>query len=70
MFESCSINSMVFSSMLVARAMSVRVTIPTNRFPSVIGSFFTLSLNINRVASRVSMSGVPVITCLVITSDT
>ena len=70
MFESCWISSMVFWSMLVERAMSVNVIMPTSLLPSVIGSFFTLSLNISLVASRVSMFGVPVMTFLVMISET
>ena len=61
---------MVLSSMLVALAMSVNVTMPTSLLPSVIGSFFTLSLNMSLVASKASMSGVPVMTFLVMISVT
>lgn len=70
MFESCSMSSMVFWSMLVALAISVNVTMPTSRLFSVIGSFLTLSLNISRVASKTSILGVPVITFRVMTSVT
>ncbi len=61
---------MVLSSMLVALAMSVNVTMPTILLPSVIGSFLTLSLNMSRVASKTSMSGVPVMTLRVMISVT
>jgi len=70
MFESCSISSMVFWSMLVARAMSVNVTMPTSLLPSVIGSFLTLSLNMSLVASIMSVFGEAVMTFLVIISET
>lgn len=59
-----------FLSTIVARAMSVRVTIPTGRFRFIMGSFLTLFLNMVSVASLSSMSGFPVITCLVIISET
>ncbi len=70
MFESCSMSSMVFWSMLVALAMSVNVTMPTSLLFCVIGSFLTLSLNISRVASKTSILGVPVMTLRVMISVT
>ena len=70
MFESCSMSPMVLWSMLVALAMSVNVTMPTSLLFSVIGNFLTLSLNINLVASKTSMLGVPVMTFRVMTSVT
>jgi hypothetical protein len=68
--ESFSTSSIVSSSTLVARAMSVRVTMPTSLFPSTIGSYFVLFLNIRLVASGISMSDVPVMMWLLIASKT
>jgi hypothetical protein len=69
MFDNDSSTLMVFSSTFAARATSVSVIRPTNRFPSVIGSFFTLFSNISRVASASCMFGSPTTTCLVIISE-